>query len=222
MVLGLGVDIVEIERMAAAIERRPRIKERLFSEDERWYCEHKAHPETHYALRFAAKEAVLKALGTGFEGMNFQDVEVVHDPKGRPLPRLYGAAKAYADKVGVIEMHLSLSYTHTTAVASAVAITADARPKRDEHLDPKEVLASEFKELRALLDEFEESVDEADTVGTDALIRPQTGNDVTDMTSGESLDVSKTSSSNQQDMTSGESLDSSKASPGTATKDDPS
>ena len=62
-VLGLGVDIVEIDRMKLALERTPRIKERIFSEDERWYCEHKAKPYVHYAMRFAAKEAVLKALG---------------------------------------------------------------------------------------------------------------------------------------------------------------
>ena len=157
MVVGLGVDIVEIERMRAALIRRPRLKERLFSADEQWYCEHKAHPEVHYALRFAAKEAVLKALGTGFSGMNFLDVEVVHDERGRPQPQLSGAAKAYADQMGVIEMHLSLSYTHSTAVASAVAITADARPVKEEKLSTREELAREFKELRALLDELSES-----------------------------------------------------------------
>ena len=160
MVLGLGVDIVEIERMRAALKRRPRLKERLFSADEQWYCEHKAHPEVHYALRFAAKEAVLKALGTGFSGMNFLDVEVVHDERGRPMARLDGAAKAYADRMGVIEMHLSLSYTQSTAVASAVAITADARPAREEKLSTREELAREFKELRALLDEL----DSAETI----------------------------------------------------------
>ena len=162
MVLGLGVDIVEIERMRVALARRSRLKQRLFSEDEQWYCEHKAHPEIHYALRFAAKEAVLKALGTGFSGMNFLDVEVVHDEKGRPYPRLSGAAKAYADEMGVIEMHLSLSYTHATAVASAVAITADARPQKEGKLSTREELAPEFKELRALLDELEGAESEAD------------------------------------------------------------
>jgi len=160
MVLGLGVDIVEIERMRLALARRPRLKQRLFSEEEQHYCEQKAHPDIHYALRFAAKEAVLKALGTGFSGMNFLDVEVMHDEKGRPFPRLSGAAKEYADKLGVIEMHLSLSYTHSTAVASAVAITADARPQRDEKLTTREELAREFKELRALLDELEDATDE--------------------------------------------------------------
>lgn len=152
-VLGLGVDIVEIDRMAAALERRPRIKERIFSEDERRYCDKRARPEVHYALRFAAKEAVLKALGTGFSGMRFCDVEVVREGGGRPTVRLSGAAAKRADELGVVEMHLSLSFTHTTAVASAVAVTEAARPRKDEKADPMAELARSFKEAKALLDD---------------------------------------------------------------------
>jgi holo-[acyl-carrier protein] synthase len=152
-VLGLGVDIVEIDRMKLALERTPRLAERIFSEDERWYCEHKARPYVHYAMRFAAKEAVLKALGTGFSGMRFRDIEVVREDNGRPTPHLSGRAAERAAELGVVEMHLSLSFTHTTAVASAVAITQDARPRKDERPDPKAQLAASFKEARALLDE---------------------------------------------------------------------
>lgn len=151
-VLGLGVDIVEIDRMAAAIERRPRIKERIFSDEERAYCEKRSKPEVHYALRFAAKEAVLKALGTGFSGMRFRDVEVVREASGRPVPRLHGEAARRAEELGIIEMHLSLSFTHSTAVASAVAITEDARPRKDEKRDPMAELAKSFKEARSMLD----------------------------------------------------------------------
>jgi len=108
-------------------------------------------------LRFAAKEAVLKALGTGFSGMRFTDVEVVRDAGGRPVPRVSGRAKEVADELGVVELHLSLSYTHTTAVASAVAITApreiDARP------DPAKQRAAAFKDARALLDDLEPPVE---------------------------------------------------------------
>ena len=153
MITGLGVDIVEIERMREALERRPRLKERLFSAEEQRYCEKRSKPEVHYALRFAAKEAVLKALGTGFSGMRFTDVEVVRENSGRPVPRLSGRAAERAAELGVVEMHLSLSFTHTTAVASAVAITQDSRPRKDEKLDPKAELAARFKEARALLDE---------------------------------------------------------------------
>ncbi|HSK46636.1 MAG TPA: holo-ACP synthase [Coriobacteriia bacterium] len=160
MITGLGVDIVEIERMREALERRPRLKERLFSAEEQRYCEKRSKPEVHYALRFAAKEAVLKALGTGFSGMRFTDVEVVRESSGRPVPHLSGRAAERAAELGVVEMHLSLSFTHTTAVASAVAITQDSRPRKDEKLDPKAELAARFKEARALLDEPAPSEDE--------------------------------------------------------------
>ena len=153
MITGLGVDIVEIDRMRLALDRSPKIKERLFSADERAYCEKRSRPEVHYALRFAAKEAVLKALGTGFSGMRFTDVEVVREASGRPVPVLSGRAATRAEELGVVEMHLSLSFTQSTAVASAVAITQDARPHKDERPDPLVQLAAAFKEARALLDE---------------------------------------------------------------------
>ena len=153
MITGLGVDIVEIDRMRQALERRPRMKERLFSAEERAYCDKRSRPEVHYALRFAAKEAVLKALGTGFSGMRFTDVEVVREQSGRPVPRLSGRAAEQAEALGIVEMHLSLSFTHSTAVASAVAITEGARPRKDERPDPMAQLAADFKEACALLDE---------------------------------------------------------------------
>lgn len=152
-VTGLGVDIVEIDRMRVALERTPAMKARIFSESERAYCDKRNRPEAHYALRFAAKEAVLKALGTGFSGMRFTDVEVTRDASGRPVPALSGRAAEVAAERGVVEMHLSLSFTHTTAVASAVAITAASRPEpKNERLDPMAQLAASFKEARALLD----------------------------------------------------------------------
>jgi holo-[acyl-carrier protein] synthase len=155
MITGLGVDIVEIERMREALERRPKMKERLFSEAERAYCDSRNKPEIHYAMRFAAKEAVLKALGTGFKGMRFTDVEVMRDETGRPVPSLRGRAAEVAEERGVLEMHLSLSFTHSTAVASAVAITEAHRPKPPEELaDPMAELQRRFKEMRAMLDEM--------------------------------------------------------------------
>lgn len=155
MITGLGVDIVEIDRMRLALERHPRMKERLFSADERRYCEKRNRPEVHYALRFAAKEAVLKALGTGFSGLRFTDVEVTRDATGRPVPVLKGRAAELAEERGVLEMHLSLSFTHTTAVASAVAITQEGRPKpKAEPPDPKAELAAAFKDARAMLEEL--------------------------------------------------------------------
>jgi holo-[acyl-carrier protein] synthase len=154
MIEGLGVDIVEIDRMAAALARHPRMKERIFSADERRYCEVRNRPEVHYALRFAAKEAVLKALGTGFSGMKFTDVEVMRDPRGRPEPKLSGRAAEVAAEMGVVEMHLSLSYTHTTAVASAVAITERMRPAPPTD-DAAAMRNATFKEMRGLVDEVD-------------------------------------------------------------------
>jgi holo-[acyl-carrier protein] synthase len=153
MITGLGVDIVEIDRMRTALGRHPKMRERLFSEEERAYCDKRNRPEIHYALRFAAKEAVLKALGTGFAGMRFTDVEVVRDAGGRPTPRLAGRAKEVADGLGVVELHLSMSYTHTTAVASAVAITT---PRDDGGAqDPERRRAAAFRDAKSMLDDLE-------------------------------------------------------------------
>ena len=85
--------------------------------------------------------------------MKFTDVEVSREMSGRPVPKLSGRAAERAAELGIVEMHLSLSFTHTTAVASAVAITEGSRPRKDERPDPKAELAASFKEARALLDE---------------------------------------------------------------------
>ncbi|MDR0350567.1 MAG: holo-ACP synthase, partial [Coriobacteriales bacterium] len=146
-VAGLGVDIIEIERMERALKRTPRMRERLFSEGERGYADSKARPVVHFALFFAAKEAVLKALGTGFRGMALTDVEVSHDRYGRPVPLLHGHAREVAQAQGVIEVQLSLSYTRSVGVASAVAIREQDRPRKDEKADPRAELAQQFKEM---------------------------------------------------------------------------
>lgn len=122
MIVGLGVDIVEIDRIQRALERYPRLKERLFTPSEREYCDSHARPFVHYALRFAAKEAVSKVLGTGMRGLRWQDIEVVRDGKGKPYPVLTGAAMRAAEASGIGTFYLSLSYTHQSAVASAIAV----------------------------------------------------------------------------------------------------
>lgn len=95
---GLGVDIVEIDRMDQILQRSPRFAYRVFSDDERAYCEGHHRPAVRYATHFAAKEAVLKALGTGFaDGIAFTDVEVTHDEKGKPIALLHGRAKRIAE-----------------------------------------------------------------------------------------------------------------------------
>jgi len=154
-VAGLGVDIVEIGRMQTICARTPRFKERLFSEQERAYCDARARPEIHYALFFAAKEAVLKALGTGFAGMKVTDVEVDHDRFGRPTVLLHGHAGEVAEEQGILNIYLSLSYTQTVGVASAVAAKEEHKPHKTEKIDPKAELTAQFRELRAMLNDID-------------------------------------------------------------------
>lgn len=154
--VGLGVDIVQIARMKAILERTPSFRTRVFSEEERAYCDATSVPEIHYATRFAAKEAVLKALGTGFsEGIGVRDIEVKRNTKGRPYVALTGRAREVAHAQGVQELPLSLSYTHTDAVACAMAITQDSLRVAEERVNPMEELAKQFKEARKMLDEMD-------------------------------------------------------------------
>ncbi len=154
--VGLGMDIVEIARMRAILQRTPSFRTRVFSEDERAYCDGTATPEVHYATRFAAKEAVVKALGTGFSrGIGVRDIEVRRNAKGRPYVVLSGRAKEIAREQGVRELPLSLSYTHTDAVACAMAITEDSVRVQEERVNPMEELAKQFKEARSMLDELD-------------------------------------------------------------------
>ncbi|MFR5829127.1 MAG: holo-ACP synthase [Adlercreutzia equolifaciens] len=152
--VGLGVDIVEIARMRKIIDRSPAFVEKVYSAAERAYCDSHAHPEVHYATRFAAMEAVLKALGTGFsEGIGWLDVEVRRTSKGRPMV-LTGRAREVAREQGVREIPLSLSYTHTDAVACAMAITEESVAATERRRDPMEELTRQFKDARALLDDL--------------------------------------------------------------------
>lgn len=154
--VGLGVDIVEIERMRRILARTPSFARKVFSEAERAYCDGKANPEVHYATRFAAKEAVVKALGTGFsEGIGVRDIEVRRTTKGRPYVVLTGRAREVAREQGVREMPLSLSFTHTEAVACAMAITEDAVSAAKKRVDPMDELARQFKEARSMLDDLD-------------------------------------------------------------------
>ena len=154
--VGLGVDIVEIERMKRILERTPSFARRVFSCEECCYCDATASPEAHYATRFAAKEAVVKALGTGFSrGIGVRDIEVKRSSKGRPYVVLSGRAKQIAREMGVRELPISLSYTHTDAVACALAITDESRQAAEERKDPMVELGRQFKEARAMLDDID-------------------------------------------------------------------
>mgnify|MGYP002857351718 CR=1 FL=1 len=121
MIYGIGTDIIEPERMRKAIERNEAFKRRVFATDEQAYCDGNAIAYQHYAARFAAKEAFLKAFGTGLrEGLELDEIAVVVDELGKPSIELRGATKQTCDEAGIGEIHLSLSHIKETAVAFVV------------------------------------------------------------------------------------------------------
>ncbi len=120
-IVGLGVDICEIERMERALARHPRMRERVFTSDERSYCDTRARPAESYAGRFAAREAVIKALG-GYRGKAWQDISVGRHPSGAPSIVLAGNAKRRADQLGISRVLITFTHERTNAVAFAVAV----------------------------------------------------------------------------------------------------
>lgn len=121
-IVGLGVDICEIERMERALARHPTIRERVFTPEERAYCDAKARPAESYAGRFAAREAAIKALG-GYRGRRWQDISVARAPSGAPALRLEGNAKLRADALGVDRVLITFTHERSNAVAFAIAVT---------------------------------------------------------------------------------------------------
>lgn len=122
-IIGHGVDIVEVARIAAALKQHgERFLTRCFTEGERGYAENRKRAAEHLAGRFAAKEAVLKALGTGWRsGIAWTDVEVVLLPSGQPEVKLHRAAAEAARRIGIASWHLSISHTDSNAIASVIA-----------------------------------------------------------------------------------------------------
>lgn len=123
MIVGIGVDLVKISRIEKAGNGHPGFVERVFTQKERDYCNRQKYPAQHYAARFASKEAVLKAFGTGLSaGMKWTDIEVLHGEGGGPIVNISGAAKDLADLKGVKQIMLSYSHDEGYAVAHAVLI----------------------------------------------------------------------------------------------------
>jgi len=122
MILGIGTDLAEVERIRESIARfGDRFLNRIYTAGERAYSASKANPVERLAARFAAKEAGMKAIGTGWsQGVTWHDFAVVNEESGRPTLALNGAAKRKADTMGV--KRISLSLTHTSATALAVVI----------------------------------------------------------------------------------------------------
>lgn len=116
----IGVDVVDVERMQFALDRTPRIRQRLFTDAEIAYCEKYRFAERHYAGRWAAKEAVTKALGCGL--IQWNGVEVMRKPRQAPTVHIFGKIEKFASMVGVREDEISISITHSELSAVAVAI----------------------------------------------------------------------------------------------------
>jgi len=123
MIIGIGTDLVKISRIDKAGGDHPGFLERVFTQKEREYCNRQKFPAQHYAARFASKEAVLKAFGTGLSaGMKWTDIEVLHGEGGGPIVNISGVAKDLADLKGVMQIMLSYSHDEGYAVAHAVLI----------------------------------------------------------------------------------------------------
>jgi holo-[acyl-carrier protein] synthase len=120
MIVGIGVDIVEIRRISEAIHRNNKFLEKVFTELEIIYLKDRRLQPQYAAGRFAAKEAVAKALGTGFRGFGLQDIEIDRTELGKPCVNLRGKAKEIAESFGAYKLHLSISHSEDNAVAYAV------------------------------------------------------------------------------------------------------
>jgi holo-[acyl-carrier protein] synthase len=121
MITGIGIDMIEVDRVATKIGRESGFRELVFSKQEIAYCEPKAKKFEHYAARFAAKEAFLKALGTGWKnGIAFNEIEITGDDLGKPEMLFLGETAKSIATIGAIKIFVSLS--HLKDIASAVVV----------------------------------------------------------------------------------------------------
>lgn len=120
MIVGVGVDLTPVERMARAMANHPgRLEARVFTDEERDYCNHRANAAEHFAARFAAKEAALKALGVP-RGLCWHEIAVASTASGAPRLELSGAARRAAERLGATRSHLSLTHAGGNALALVV------------------------------------------------------------------------------------------------------
>jgi holo-[acyl-carrier protein] synthase len=131
MIVGVGIDAVEIARVRRAVERHPRFRERVFTRAELEAGRRRGVGEVAYlAKRWAAKEAVSKALGVGFSGFSYTEIEVTNLPSGAPTVRLSGELAWWAHQLGALRWHLTLSDTKDVAFAEVVVEGPDDYPRR--------------------------------------------------------------------------------------------
>jgi holo-[acyl-carrier protein] synthase len=123
-IVGVGVDVVEIPRVERLLHDRPSFRHRVFTEEERRYCDGKATPANYYAARWAAREAARKALG-GVRGLRWRDISVRRARSGAPHLALGGSARARAEQVGASDVLVSFSHERSVATAFCVAVGPD-------------------------------------------------------------------------------------------------
>lgn len=121
MTIGIGIDLVDLERFRRSLERTPSMRTRLFTESELAYVAPQVDPVPSLAARFAAREAVMKALGVGLGAFEFHDVWVERAESGKPSLAFAGRALELSEAAGVVQWHLSLTHTDLTAAAYVVA-----------------------------------------------------------------------------------------------------
>lgn len=119
-IIGLGVDLAEIERVRSLLERYPRFAERCFTEHEQEYAFGYAKPERRFAARFAGKEAVMKSMGTGWRRVRWRDVEITGG--GKPTVRVFGTAARRAENLGVTGFEITITHTDADALVFAIAL----------------------------------------------------------------------------------------------------
>lgn len=114
-VIAIGADLVDIDRLRVVMSRQAGFADRVFTMDERAYCDRRNDPAERYAARFAAKEAVLKVLGTGLGGADFSDIEVIRHDNGKPELRISGRAEAKATEMGIRSWLITMSHSDDVA-----------------------------------------------------------------------------------------------------------
>jgi holo-[acyl-carrier protein] synthase len=125
LIFGVGTDIIEVQRVEEKLLRTGGLKKRLFTEREIAYCDSKHRPALHFAARFAAKEAFLKAMGTGWSGGHrFDEIEIVNNEIGKPEITVHGKVRSFCETNGIAAMEVSLS--HIKDLAKAIVVLEKA------------------------------------------------------------------------------------------------
>lgn len=141
MIFGIGTDIMEIDRVKRALQRNPKILYRLFTEYEITYFQSRNMNIQHIAGGFSAKEAVVKALGTGIRGFSWKDVEILRGSSGKPMVKLYNKAKEIAAKNKICTISVSISHSENYSMAVSIA---ELLP--DAFMDTQDFVANDYQE----------------------------------------------------------------------------